>query len=81
MSLSERLAQAAAARGTASVAPRPANQGAEVAIDEAGPGIEPGVPAPCPDCGGPGYLERIDLASNRQLELCRPCGTRWSRPI
>jgi hypothetical protein len=43
--------------------------------------VDSGLPAPCPDCGGPGFLDHIDLSTRRQHESCRACGTRWSRPV
>lgn len=81
MSLSERLAEAAARRGQpeqpANVARR-STQHVDV-LDGTQP--DSGLPAPCPDCNGPGYLEKIDLSSRRQHERCRVCGNRWSRAV
>jgi len=86
VSLSERLAEAAAARADGTDVARPRSRPERDQVD-AGPAevggaaVDPGVPAPCPDCGGAGYLERIDLSARRQHERCRACGARWSRPV
>jgi hypothetical protein len=35
------------------------------------------LPAPCPSCEGPGYLEFVDVANGVMFEACRRCGIRW----
>jgi hypothetical protein len=37
-----------------------------------------GRPARCPECNGPGYLDRIDLVRRIQFEHCPDCFHRWS---
>ena len=73
LSLSERLAEAAATR-RGGEAPN-----AEVA--ELWATALPGVPAPCYACGGRGYLDVIDVRRNNQHEHCTTCGVSWVRPI
>ena len=81
MSLSDRLAKAAQDRssgpseGGRSAGPPPAKE------QPHGEGIEAGLPAPCPECGGRGFLDSIDLARRLQHEHCTVCAARWSRPI
>ena len=38
-------------------------------------------PQRCPNCGGAGYLDHIDLGHHVQSEHCQKCGERWTRPI
>lgn len=45
------------------------------------PPFRPGHPAPCPRCGTPGYLERIDSRNRRQWHRCQRCEHRWSLRI
>jgi uncharacterized protein (DUF983 family) len=33
---------------------------------------------PCPECGGRGFLDRIDLVDRRTYEHCTECGARYS---
>jgi len=33
-----------------------------------------GQPNPCPDCGGPAYLEHIDVRHHVQEQRCKQCG-------
>jgi hypothetical protein len=35
-----------------------------------------GLPDPCPQCGGSGYLDRIKVSAKHQS--CLACGHRWS---
>ena len=44
-----------------------------------GPGSTPvwGLPTACPECGGPGYLDRIDLVNEVMQQHCRSCDHRW----
>ena len=37
-----------------------------------------GRPGRCPECGGLGYLDRVDLIDRRQYEHCTECQHRWS---
>lgn len=78
MSLSERMQEAAAERRGQPQArklevPEPE---AEVAAQ-----IEAGMPAPCPRCYGPGFLDLIDVRRRRQHEHCVSCRVAWSRAI
>ena len=36
-----------------------------------------GRPGRCRDCGGPGYLDYIDLVQGTMGQRCPECGTRW----
>jgi hypothetical protein len=38
-------------------------------------------PEPCPTCGGPGYLDYVDLARGIQRQRCHPCGQHWISAI
>jgi len=42
---------------------------------------EPWMPGDCPACGGPGYLDRIDLRRHVQHQHCRRCDHRWREPV
>lgn len=82
VSLSERLVRAEEQRSGRSTEPVPHEDrpgGGSVAVDAAA--VEAGRPAPCPDCGGRGFLDRIDLGRHVQQEHCTVCGSAWSRPI
>jgi hypothetical protein len=37
-----------------------------------------GMPAPCPDCGLPGYLDHIDPYERVMFQHCPACSARWS---
>ena len=37
-----------------------------------------GQPGPCPECGGPGYLDQVDLRARAMHQHCTECGNRWS---
>lgn len=37
-----------------------------------------GRPGRCPKCGGPGYLDRIDVIDRVQYEHCTECFHKWS---
>jgi hypothetical protein len=41
---------------------------------------DPG-PEPCPTCGGPGYLDYVDLARGIQRHRCHPCEQHWISAI
>lgn len=49
----------------------------------ASPGADAAIigPAPCPVCGGPGYLDSIDRSRHEQTQRCRPCGRSWTSPL
>ena len=43
---------------------------------------EPAVlPSLCPDCGGDGYLDSINLARETKVQTCKDCGVRWESRI
>jgi hypothetical protein len=42
------------------------------------PAIVFGMPAPCPSCGGPGYLDSIDLNERVMYQHCPSCFDRWT---
>lgn len=37
----------------------------------------PGVPGRCPECGGFGYIDNIDMVHRYQTQHCRDCGHIW----
>src|SRR3954467_7813151 len=39
------------------------------------------LPSVCPDCGGSGYLDSINVARETKLQSCKDCGTRWESRI
>lgn len=74
MSLSERLA---AAKAGEQERPRAVDVGErqEVGAPDAG------LPAPCPQCGGRGFLDLIDVRKRVQHEHCVECRTAWRRSV
>lgn len=50
----------------------------ETLIRDESPGYTFGVSAPCPSCGGPGYIEHTDFDHRYQVEHCKQCGHKWS---
>lgn len=44
-----------------------------------GPILEFGFPTRCPECGGRGYLDRVDIRHRTQFEHCPSCFARWER--
>jgi hypothetical protein len=74
VSLSERLAAAKAGEQE-----RPG------AVDAPGHqeivGADAGMPAPCPQCGGRGFLDVIDVRKGVQHEHCVECRTAWRRSV
>jgi hypothetical protein len=45
------------------------------------PGAVPivfGQPAPCPECGSPGYLDSIDPSERVMYQHCPSCLARWT---
>jgi hypothetical protein len=36
-----------------------------------------GYPTPCPQCGGNGYLDSIDLTAKRMFQHCPSCFAKW----
>ena len=57
------------------------NDGEKDAIDlrdqPAKPALEFGLPTPCPECGGHGYLEGIDVKRRLMLQHCTVCFAKW----
>ena len=43
--------------------------------------VPQGLPLPCHNCGGNGFLDRIDLPNHVQYEHCRDCGNHWTRLV
>ncbi len=41
------------------------------------PKPEWGKPGRCPECGGPGYLEHIDMVDRIMYTKCKECGHHW----
>jgi uncharacterized protein (DUF983 family) len=39
--------------------------------------MEFGLPTPCPECGGHGYLEGIDLKRRIMFQKCTVCFAKW----
>lgn len=39
--------------------------------------FEWGLPTPCPECGGHGYLDRIDPVREIMYQHCTTCFLRW----
>ena len=35
----------------------------------------------CPDCGGVGYLDSINLERETKMQTCQGCGLRWETSI
>ena len=52
---------------------------AEPVVDlrDAKPALEFGYPTPCPECGGPGYLDSIDLSRRVMYQHCPSCFTKY----
>lgn len=74
MSLSERLH---AAKGQAPAPPLTRQEPGEAPV----PAVDVGIPAPCPQCGGRGFLDLIEVRKRRQYEHCVECRATWHRPI
>jgi hypothetical protein len=36
-----------------------------------------GYPTPCPQCGGNGYLDSIDLLAGKMFQHCPTCFAKW----
>jgi hypothetical protein len=47
------------------------------------PDYEPAVVLPevCPECGGAGYLDHINLVRDTKMQSCQDCHLRWETPI
>jgi hypothetical protein len=41
------------------------------------PRLEWGRPSRCPQCGGRGYLDHIDMVDRVMFEHCTECGHKW----
>ena len=39
------------------------------------------LPNTCPECGGPGYLDYINLTHETKTQACPSCRVRWESPI
>ncbi|MEY2454808.1 MAG: hypothetical protein QOD92_4382 [Acidimicrobiaceae bacterium] len=39
------------------------------------------LPNVCPQCGGPGYLEHINLVRETKTQTCQPCNVMWESAI
>ena len=50
-----------------------------VYLDEPAPPPRPvwGSPTPCAECGGPGYVDHIDIIDRIMYQHCRECGHKW----
>jgi hypothetical protein len=49
----------------------------EVVVEPAAPKLIWGKPTRCPECGGPGFLEHIDLRKGVMYQHGRECEHRW----
>jgi hypothetical protein len=49
------------------------------AVEVRGPSFDFGFPTRCPDCGGRGYLDHIDVGRRIQYEHCPSCFAKWER--
>jgi Zn ribbon nucleic-acid-binding protein len=55
---------------------------ADPVVDLRTPSQRPiGEPGECPACGGPGYLDMINLRGEVQVEHCKACGHKWTTPF
>jgi len=50
---------------------------AVVDLRDAKPALEFGYPTPCPQCGGPGYLDGIDISRRVMFQHCPSCLTKY----
>ena len=50
---------------------------ANEATGSEGPSQRWGFPGPCPECGGKGYLDHIDLIDRLMYQHCLECGHKW----
>ena len=41
------------------------------------PALQFGYPTPCPQCGGPGYLDSIDVSQRVMFQHCSSCFNKW----
>ena len=48
-----------------------------VDLRETKPALQFGYPTPCPQCGGPGYLDSIDVTHRVMYQHCTTCFTKW----
>ena len=79
MSLSDRLRQARQRDGkTDDTTSEVVDLAAEESIEAPAPAPQFGFPTRCPDCGGRGYLDRVDLVDRIQYQHCLTCGHQWS---
>ena len=54
-----------------------AAEAAEAAPSPPPPKLIWGKPTRCPECGGPGFLEHIDLRKGVMYQHGRECGHKW----
>jgi hypothetical protein len=45
--------------------------------DRMKPVVEFGLPTPCPECGGHGYLDGIDVKRKLMFQHCPACFAKW----
>ena len=53
------------------------SEDAVVDLREEKPALQFGYPTPCPECGGPGYLDSIDLTRRVMFQHCPSCFTKY----
>ena len=53
------------------------SEDAVVDLRETAPALEFGYPTPCPQCGGPGYLDSIDISRRVMFQHCPSCFTKY----
>ncbi len=58
-------------------APEPEPEAVEAAPSPAAPKMIWGKPTRCPECGGPGFLEHIDLRKGVMYQHGRECEHKW----
>ena len=50
---------------------------AVVDLREPKPVLQFGYPTPCPECGGAGYLDSIDVTRRVMFQHCTSCFAKW----
>ena len=53
------------------------SEDAVVDLRQATAALEFGYPTPCPQCGGPGYLDSIDISRRVMFQHCPSCFTKY----
>ncbi|HEV3225257.1 MAG TPA: hypothetical protein VGZ52_00410 [Acidimicrobiales bacterium] len=56
---------------------RPRRKASHVEIEES----HAVLPNVCPECGGAGYLDSINLVREMKVQSCFACELRWESPI